>query len=137
MEDQGSHTTPTLAPGRSGLDSEQKGCPGYRLQFQMLSASCACSAHLLPDTAAVTPAGSHQAHTSFLGCHLSAPGERDASSVPTLKAHLGLWKMNYVSFISKKQSWSPFVIKFAVRETLLYRITSDISWLLVLETIKV
>lgn len=29
------------------------------------------------------------------------------------------------------------MIKFAVRETLLYRITSDISWLLVLETIKV
>lgn len=29
------------------------------------------------------------------------------------------------------------MIKFAVRETLLYHITSDISWLLVLETIKV
>lgn len=29
------------------------------------------------------------------------------------------------------------MIKFAVRETLLYLITSDISWLLVLETIKV
>lgn len=29
------------------------------------------------------------------------------------------------------------MIKFAVGETLLYRITSDISWLLVLETIKV
>lgn len=28
------------------------------------------------------------------------------------------------------------MIKFAVRETLLYLITSDISWLLVLETIK-
>lgn len=28
------------------------------------------------------------------------------------------------------------MIKFAVRETLLYLITSDISWLLVLESIK-
>lgn len=28
------------------------------------------------------------------------------------------------------------MIKFAVREILLYLITSDISWLLVLETIK-
>lgn len=74
---------------------------------------------------------------SSLGCHLSAPGKRDANFVPSLKAHSGHWKMNYVSFISKKQSRSPFVIKFAVRETLLYLITSDISWLLVLETIKV
>lgn len=132
------YTIPTLAPCWSGLDSEQEGSPGYRLPSRMLSASGACSSHLLPDTVAAAPAGSHQAHTtSSLGCHLSAPGKRDASFVPTLKAHSGLWKMNYVSFISKKQSWSPFVIKFAVRETLLYRITSDISWLLVLETIKV
>lgn len=70
-------------------------------------------------------------------CHLSTPGKRDASLIPGPKARSGHWKMNYVSFISKKQSRSPFVIKFAVRETLLYLITSDISWLLVLETIKV
>lgn len=64
-------------------------------------------------------------------------GPRDASLLPGLDAHSGRWEMNYVSFISKKQSRSPFVIKFAVRGTLLYLITSDIFWLLVLETIKV
>lgn len=79
--------------------------------------------------------GNH--HLLLLDCHLSAPSKGNASLAPGPRAHPGCWKMNYVSFISKKQSWSPFVIKFAVRETLLYLITSDISWLLVLETIKV
>lgn len=69
--------------------------------------------------------------------HLSELGNGDTVIIHGLKAHSRHWKMNYVSFISKKQSQSPFVIKFAVRETLLYLITSDISWLLVLETIKV
>lgn len=69
--------------------------------------------------------------------HLSELSNGDTVITHGLKAHSRLWKMNYVSFISKKQSQSPFVIKFAVRETLLYLITSDISWLLVLETIKV
>lgn len=68
---------------------------------------------------------------------LSELGNGDTLIIHGLKAHSRHWKMNYVSFISKKQSQSPFVIKFAVRETLLYLITSDISWLLVLETIKV
>lgn len=69
--------------------------------------------------------------------HLSELGNGDTVIIHGLTAHSRHWKMNYVSFISKKQSQSPFVIKFAVRETLLYLITSDISWLLVLETIKV
>lgn len=68
-------------------------------------------------------------------CHRQGNG--DAAIIHGLKERPRQGKMNYVSFISKKQSQSPFVIKFAVRETLLYLITSDICWLLVLETIKV
>lgn len=73
-------------------------------------------------------------------CHSGAchhKGSGDTANTHGLNARPRQWKMNYVSFISKKQSQSPFVIKFAVRETLLYLITSDICWLLVLETIKV
>lgn len=90
--------------------------------------------------ALTVPCGPHSRAAgsgALLLLHLSELGNGDTVIIHGLKAHSRHWKMNYVSFISKKQSQSPFVIKFAVRETLLYLIISDISWLLVLETIKV
>lgn len=107
--------------GTSPRSPHSRGCPSITSQTTRLSC----------------PAGSGQASAATPHCHLSVPGRSGASLVRSPIARPGHWKMNYVSFISKKQSRSPFVIKFAVRETLLYLITSDISWLLVLETIKV
>lgn len=128
-------------PNREGLHphiSDGKACPCPQLPVASLLGAASC-----PLRQPIHPGPQRSASGVWVPVllephrHLSELGDGDTVIIHGLKAHSRHWKMNYVSFISKKQSQSPFVIKFAVRETLLYLITSDISWLLVLETIKV